>query len=44
MTTKTDIAAMIADMMDGTEWSIDLLDEIAEVLREAGYQVRDSEA
>ena len=44
MTTKPDVAGMIADMMDGTKWSVDLLDEIAELLREAGYQIRDSEA
>ena len=39
---KTDVAGMIADMLDGKEWSVETLDEIADVLRTAGYQVRDS--
>lgn len=39
---KLDVAAMIADMLDGKEWSVETLDEIADVLRTAGYQVRDS--
>lgn len=38
---KNDVAGMIAAMLDGTEWSIDTLDDIADVLRTAGYQVRD---
>ena len=39
---KPDVAAMIADMLDGKEWSVETLDEIADVLHTAGYQVRDS--
>lgn len=38
---KPDVAGMIAKMLDGKEWSVETLDEIAEVLRTAGYQVRD---
>lgn len=40
-TKKTDVAGAIAAMLDGKEWSVDTLDEIANVLRAAGYQVRD---
>lgn len=36
-----DIGQAIARMLDGTEWTVDTLDEIADVLRAAGYQVRD---
>lgn len=36
-----DVAGLIAEMLDGKEWSVETLDEIADVLREAGYQVRD---
>ena len=39
---KVDVAGAIAGMLDGTEWTIDTLDEIADVLHAAGYQVRDS--
>ena len=39
---KTDVSGAIAGMLDGKEWSVDTLDEIADVLRAAGYQVRDS--
>lgn len=39
---KADVAGVIAGMLNGTEWTIDTLDEIADVLRAAGYQVRDS--
>lgn len=38
---RANIAAMIAGMLDGKEWSVETLDEIADVLRTAGYQVRD---
>ena len=38
---KQNVSGHIAAMLDGTEWTVDLLDEIAEVLRTAGYQVRD---
>ena len=40
---QPDVAAMIANMLDGKEWSVETLDEIAEVLRAAGYQVRDAD-
>ena len=40
---KPNVAGMIAEMLDGKEWSVETLDEIAEVLRTAGYQVRDSD-
>lgn len=40
---QPDVAGMIAAMLDGKEWSVETLDEIAEVLRTAGYQVRDSD-
>ena len=39
---KQNVSGHIAAMLDGTEWTVDLLDEIAEILRTAGYQVRDS--
>lgn len=38
---KLDVAGAIAEMLDGKEWSVETLDEIADVLRAAGYQVRD---
>ena len=31
----------IVDLLDGTEWGSETLDEIAKLLREAGYQIRD---
>ena len=40
---KADVAGMVAEMLDGKEWSVEMLDDIAEVLRTAGYQVRDSQ-
>ena len=39
---KQNVSGHIAAMLDGTEWTVDLLDEIAEVQRTAGDQVRDS--
>ena len=39
---KPNAAAKIAAMMDGKVWTVDLLDDIADVLRAAGYQIRDS--
>ena len=33
----------IASVMDGKEWSADTLDAIAEILRAAGFSIRDSE-
>jgi len=39
----TDHEAMLAirDLMDGVEWNSDTLEAIAEVITEAGYQIRD---
>ncbi len=37
------ILDLIAQEMDGREWSPDTLDEIAELVRATGRQVRDSE-
>jgi hypothetical protein len=31
----------IRDILDGTEWSSDTAPLIAEVMRQAGYQIRD---
>ena len=42
-TKKPDVAGMIAKMLDGKEWGVETLDEIAQVLRTAGYQVRDAD-
>lgn len=39
-----DIILRIQELMDGQEWSAETLEEIAELLREAGYRVRDLEA
>lgn len=41
----TDHDAMLAIQreVDGVEWTPDTLDRIAEILRAAGYQVRDPE-
>ena len=39
---KPNAAAKIAAMMDGKAWTVDLLDDIADVLRAAGYQIRDA--
>lgn len=40
---KADEALLaIQELMDGVEWSADTLDHIADILRAAGYQVRDS--
>jgi len=38
---KLEALAQIAELMDGTEWSADTLDEIAATLRAAGFQIRD---
>ena len=40
---KPNAAAKIAAMMDGKVWTVDLLDDIADLLRAAGYQIRDSD-
>lgn len=40
---KPNAAAKIAAMMDGKVWTVDLLDDIADILRAAGYQIRDSD-
>ena len=33
----------IQELMDGVEWSPDTLDEIAAVMRRAGYRIRDTD-
>src|SRR5439155_15080322 len=33
----------IQELMDGVEWSPDTLDEIASVMRRAGYRIRDTD-
>jgi len=33
----------IQEVLDGTEWSVEMLETIADVLRLAGYQVRECE-
>lgn len=32
----------IQELMDGVEWSADTLDEIAQIVRDAGYRIRDT--
>ncbi len=39
---RMQVAGRIAKLMDGREWDADLCSEIAEVLEDAGYQVRDT--
>ena len=38
---RLDVGAQIHQIMDGVEWSPDTLDEIAQVLERAGYEIRD---
>jgi hypothetical protein len=37
-----EIILAIQELMDGVEWTPDTLQEIAELLHENGYQIRDS--
>lgn len=36
-----DLAEAVAALMDGRRWSVDTLDEIAGLLRTAGYTIRE---
>lgn len=38
---NTQIVKDIVDLLDGTEWGSQTLDDIANLLREGGYQIRD---
>lgn len=37
----SDALLAIQELMDGVEWTPDTLDQIADILRDAGYRVRD---
>lgn len=39
----SDAMLAIQELMDGVEWTMDTLDAIADILRKAGYRVRDLE-
>jgi len=39
----SDALDWIHDLLDGQEWTPDTLNEIADILRRAGYTVRDPE-
>lgn len=41
--TASDALLRIQELMDGVEWTPDTLQEIAEVLEQAGYRIRDTE-
>lgn len=41
--TEADALHAIVDLLDGVEWTPDTLDRIAEILRAAGYTIRDLE-
>jgi hypothetical protein len=36
-----DILLAIQELLDGVEWKVDMLDEIARLLSDNGYRVRD---
>lgn len=36
-------ADTIARLMDGSEWNADMLEEIAQHLRDAGYEIREAD-
>lgn len=36
-----DALLAIQELLDGVEWTPDTLDEIARIMREAGYRIRD---
>jgi hypothetical protein len=38
-----DALLQIQEMLDGVEWTVDMLDEIARILIAAGYPIRDVE-
>lgn len=38
---QSDALDAIAALLDGQEWSPDTLDDIARILRDAGYEIRD---
>ena len=38
---QTEALDAMQRVLDGTEWSADTLDEIADILRDAGYTVSD---
>lgn len=37
--TDSELILEIQTILDGTVWSVDMLDEIAGLLRESGYQI-----
>jgi hypothetical protein len=39
-----DIVLEIQQLLDGTEWQVDMLEKIASLLDENGYKIRDIEA
>lgn len=41
-TVRHTACTQIAALLDGTEWGVDTLDRIAEIVRAAGFQVRDT--
>ena len=40
--TREEAIRQIVELLDGTEWTPETLDEIASILRSAGCQVRDT--
>lgn len=41
MTEEIEVLEMIVDLLDGKQWTPDTLDRIAEILRNAGFRIRD---